>query len=129
MLAIRRVGIHPGGQEARLLYYLTMDGNNIKNILTKVKKSDLTIEKALQNFKDLPYKDFGFDKVDTHRTIRCGFPEVIFCAGKTPEQVIKIASQIIKDGADLLATRANEEIYKCIAKKFKNARYNDKPEQ
>lgn len=103
-----------------------MDDNNIKNILTKVKKGNLTIEKALQNFKDLPYKDLEFAKVDIHRTIRCGFPEVIFCAGKTPEQVLKIASQIIKNGTDLLATRANEQIYKCVAEKFKNARYNEK---
>ncbi len=99
-----------------------MDDNNIKKILTKVRKGDLTIEKALQNFKDLPYKDLEFAKVDTHRTIRCGFPEVIFCAGKTPDQVLKIASQIIKNGADLLATRANEEIYKSVAKKFKSAK-------
>jgi NCAIR mutase (PurE)-related protein len=103
-----------------------MDNNNIKNILTKIKKGDLTIEKALQHFKDLPYKDLGFAKVDTHRTVRCGFPEVIFCAGKTPDQVVKIASQIIKNGADLLATRANEEIYKCVAREFKSARYNEK---
>ncbi len=103
-----------------------MDDNNIKNILTKIKKGDLTIEKALQHFKDLPYKDLEFAKVDTHRAIRCGFPEVIFCAGKTPDQVLKIASQIIKNGADLLATRANEEIYKSVAGKFENARYNEK---
>ncbi len=103
-----------------------MNNKNIKNILTKIKKGDLTIEKALQHFKDLPYKDLDFAKVDTHRTIRCGFPEVIFCAGKTPEQVLKIASQIIKNGADLLATRANEEIYKHVIKEFKNARYNEK---
>ncbi len=103
-----------------------MNDNSIKNILAKVKKGNLTIEKALQNFKDLPYKDLGFAKVDIHRTVRCGFPEVIFCAGKTPGQVLKIASQIIKNGADLLATRANEEIYKSVAEKFKSARYNEK---
>ncbi len=103
-----------------------MNDNNIKSILTKIKKGDLTIEKALQHFKDLPYKDLEFAKVDTHRTIRCGFPEVIFCAGKTPVQVLEIASQIIKNGADLLATRANKEIYESVAKKFKNARYNEK---
>lgn len=103
-----------------------MDANNIKKLLTRVKKGDLTIENALQSFKELPYKDLGFAKVDTHRTIRCGFPEVIFCAGKTPEQVLKIASQIIKHGTDLLATRANDDIYKCVSQKFKNAIYNDK---
>ncbi len=104
---------------------LTMDDNSIKKLLTKVKKGELTIEKALHSFKDMPYKDLEFAKVDTHRTIRCGFPEVIFCAGKTPEQVLKIATQIIKHGADLLATRADEEIYKCVSQKFKKARYND----
>ena len=95
-----------------------MDGNNIRKLLTRVKKGDLTIENALQHFKELPYKDLGFAKVDTHRTIRCGFPEVIFCEGKTPEQVLKISSQIIKHGSDLLATRANEEIYKCISQQY-----------
>ena len=103
-----------------------MNDNKIKQLLTRVKKGDLTIENALQSFKELPYKDLGFAKVDTHRSIRCGFPEVIFCEGKTPEQVLKISSQIIKHGADLLATRANEEIYKCVAQQYKNARYNDK---
>ena len=103
-----------------------MDDNTIKRLLTKVKKGNLTIENALQSFKELPYKDLGFAKVDNHRTIRCGFPEVIFCEGKTPEQVLKISEQIIKHGADLLATRANEEIYKCVSQQYKDARYNDK---
>ena len=103
-----------------------MDDNTIKKLLARVKKGNLTIENALQSFKELPYKDLGFAKVDTHRTIRCGFPEVIFCAGKTPEQVLKIATQIIKHGTDLLATRANEEIYKCVSQQYKNARYNEK---
>ncbi len=103
-----------------------MDSNTIKKLLTKVKKGDLSIENALKSFKDLPYKDLEFANVDTHRTIRCGFPEVIFCEGKTPEQVLKITGEIIKHGSDLLATRANEEIYKCIAQQYKGARYNDK---
>ena len=83
-----------------------MDDNTIKRLLTKVKKGNLTIENALQSFKELPYKDLGFAKVDNHRTIRCGFPEVIFCEGKTPEQVLKISEQIIKHGADLLASHS-----------------------
>lgn len=102
-----------------------MNGKSIEKLLVKFKKGELTTKEALQCFKDLPYKDLGFAKVDTHRTIRCGFPEVIFCAGKTPAQVLKITDQIIKSGADLLATRANKEIYKHIARKYKTARYND----
>ena len=102
-----------------------MDSNSIKKLLRKVQRGELTTEKALQYFKDLPYKDLGFAKVDIHRTIRCGFPEVIFCAGKTPAQVLSIADQIIQNGVDLLATHANKEIFKHIVRKHKIARYND----
>ncbi|ODS34839.1 MAG: hypothetical protein SCARUB_00100 [Candidatus Scalindua rubra] len=102
-----------------------MDNKSIKKLLEKVKKGELTIEKALQKFKDMPYKDLGFAKVDIHRTVRCGFPEVIFCAGKTPAQVLKIASHIVENGSDLLATHANKEIFKRISQKYKHARYND----
>lgn len=102
-----------------------MDSNNIKKLLRKVQKGELTPEEALQDFKDLPYKDLGYAKVDIHRTIRCGFPEVIFCPGKTPAQVLNITDQIIKNGVDLLATHADKEIYNHIAKKHKAARYNE----
>jgi len=102
-----------------------MDSNSIKKLLKKVQKGELSPEKALQNFKDLPYKDLGFAKVDIHRAIRCGFPEVIFCAGKTPAQVFNIADQIIRNGADLLATHANREIFEHIAVKHKAVRYNE----
>ncbi len=102
-----------------------MDRNSIKKLLNKVQKGELSPKEALQKFKDLPYKDLGFAKVDIHRAIRCGFPEVIFCAGKTPAQVFNIADQIIKNGADLLATHADREIYEHIAEKHKAVRYNE----
>lgn len=102
-----------------------MDSNSIRRILLKVKKGEITTEKALQSFKDMPYKDVGFAKVDTHRTIRCGFPEVIFCAGKTPAQVLKIADKIVESGQNLLATRANKEMYMHVAKKHKTAKFNE----
>lgn len=102
-----------------------MDTDSVRKLLVKVKKGELAIEKALQFFRDFPYKDLDFAKVDIHRTIRCGFPEVIFCAGKTPEQVLNIADQIINNGVDLLATRANKEIFEHVARKHKTAQYND----
>jgi hypothetical protein len=102
-----------------------MDENHIKKILRKVKDGDLAIDKALHEFKDLPYKDLGFAKVDTHRAIRCGFPEVILCEGKTSDQILNITEQIVKSGANLLATRANREMYKTVFAKYKSARYNE----
>jgi hypothetical protein len=102
-----------------------MNENYIKKILRKVKDGDLSIDKAVQGFKDLPFKELGFAKVDTHRAIRCGFPEVILCKGKTVDQVLKIAEQIVKSGANLLATRANSEMYRSIFALHKSARYNE----
>ncbi|MCQ4573874.1 MAG: nickel pincer cofactor biosynthesis protein LarB [Candidatus Brocadiales bacterium] len=102
-----------------------MDINLIKKILTKVRKGEYSMEQALEHLKDLPYKDVGFAKVDSHRTLRRGFPEVIFSQGKTPEQVVKIAQEIARGEGDILATRANPEIYRAMLKNFPKAEYNE----
>ena len=67
----------------------------------------------------------GFACIDHHRQIRRGFPEVIYCPGKTTEQVVKIFSNLAEKGNNVLATRAEEDIFKALAKtkKFRNARY------
>ena len=73
-----------------------MDIGDLKDLLSRVRKGKVSLEEALRHLKDLPYKDIGFARVDSHRALRCGFPEVIFCQGKTPQQVVAIARQIIK---------------------------------
>jgi len=102
-----------------------MDIDDIKDLLRKVKKGKVSLEEALSHLKDLPYKDIGFARVDSHRALRCGFPEVIFCQGKTPQQVVAIASQIIKGKGDLLATRADKKIYQAVLKEFPEAKYHE----
>jgi NCAIR mutase (PurE)-related protein len=102
-----------------------MDIDDIKDLLSKVKKGKVSLEEALKHLKDLPYKDIGFARVDSHRALRCGFPEVIFCQGKTPQQVVGIARQIIKGKGDLLATRADKKIYQAVLKEFPEARYHE----
>ena len=102
-----------------------MDIDDIKDLLSKVKKGKVSLGEALKHLKDLPYKDIGFARVDSHRALRCGFPEVIFCQGKTPQQVVAIASQIIKGKGDLLATRADEKIYQAVLKEFPEAKYHE----
>lgn len=102
-----------------------MDVGLIKKILNKVQRGNYTIEEALEHLKGLPYKDIGFAKIDSHRALRCGFPEVIFCQGKTPRQVVEIAQEIVKDESDLLATRASPEIYETVSKRFPEAQYNE----
>ncbi|MBU0672831.1 MAG: nickel pincer cofactor biosynthesis protein LarB [Candidatus Margulisbacteria bacterium] len=69
------------------------------------------------------YEDLGFAKVDHHRMKRKGFPEVIYCQGKTPAQIAKIAKSIVKNKHDVLATRADKKAYQAIKKVLKKAKY------
>ncbi|MDD4178756.1 MAG: nickel pincer cofactor biosynthesis protein LarB [Candidatus Margulisbacteria bacterium] len=69
------------------------------------------------------YEDLGFAKVDHHRHHRKGFPEVIYCAGKTPQQIAKIAKSIADKGQDVLATKADKKAYLAVKKALKKAKY------
>jgi NCAIR mutase (PurE)-related protein len=75
--------------------------------------------------KNQSYEDIGFAKVDHHRHRRKGFPEVIYCEGKTPAQIAKIAQAIWEHGHDVLATRANPQVFRAVKKKLKTARYHE----
>ena len=102
-----------------------MDIDIIKRLLEDYKAGEASINNVLGKIKELPYKDIGFAKVDSHRKIRCGFPEVIFCIGKTTEQVVKIVEHIVAGGNDMLATRASMEIYEAVSGKYPEAVYNE----
>jgi len=69
------------------------------------------------------YEELGFAKVDHHRHLRKGFPEVIYCAGKTPEQVAKIAKKIAQKGHAVLATRAEKKVFRVVKKVLPKAKY------
>lgn len=102
-----------------------MDISVVRDLLKKVKEGKVTVDGALKRLKSLPFSDLGFAKVDAHRSLRCGFPEVVFCQSKTTKQIVEIAGQILKGGSDLLATRADEATYKAILKRYPTARYNE----
>lgn len=101
-----------------------MNTKKLKKMLIDHKKGKISTKKLLFELQELPFKDLGFAKVDNHRHIRCGFPEVIFCQGKTPAQVVSIAKEIISRGNDLLATRANDEVYTELQKLSPGISYN-----
>jgi len=96
-----------------------MDTSKIKNILQSVKSGKSSIEKAMDVLKHLPYEDLSFAKIDHHRHIRQGIPEVIFAEGKKVEDVIRIARSMYKKSKKLLITKASPEIYDRL--KIKNA--------
>jgi hypothetical protein len=96
----------------------------IKKMLEEVRSGKLEIDEAVNQIKDLPFKELGFATIDNHREIRNGYPEVIYCEGKTVEQVKKIVEFMLTKNNDILATRANEEMYNEIKKICSDAHYN-----
>jgi len=90
-------------------------------LLDQFRAGKISREKLLQAFQAAPVADLGFAQVDTHRALRKNFPEVIFGAGKTPEQVVKIAAKLFALGQPVLVTRVNAEHARALKKKFKLA--------
>jgi NCAIR mutase (PurE)-related protein len=99
--------------------------SNLKKIVTEIYNRKISPDKAIEMLKHLPYEDIGFAHVDHHRELRQGFPEVIYCEGKTIHQITAIVEKMIKKGSDILATRASSEIFKKIKKISKKAQYNE----
>ncbi len=97
---------------------------NIQKILEQVKNGELSIEKATEFFKSLPYEDMDFAKLDHHRRARCGFAEVVFCQGKTEEQLIAIFKSFCTQDSQVLGTRANSTQYEAVAKHIPEVTYD-----
>jgi NCAIR mutase (PurE)-related protein len=102
-----------------------MNPQQIRKLLEQVQSKKVSVAAAYDKLKHLPFEDLGFATVDHHRALRRGFPEVVFCLGKTDTQVVKIAETVIRAGSSLLATRANRKIYTTLKKKFKKVRFNE----
>jgi NCAIR mutase (PurE)-related protein len=91
-----------------------MDRSQIEALLNDVQANRTAVPEALERLKDLPFEDLGFAKLDHHRALRTGMPEVIFAAGKTPDQVARIFAHMAKAGGNVLATRASRESYEAV---------------
>lgn len=102
-----------------------MGPDEIKRILQEVQNGTSSVDSALQQLRDLPFEDVGFAKIDHHREIRTGYPEVIFCAGKTTGQILKIMEMMKEKGSNILGTRADESVFREVVKKFPEATYNE----
>src|SRR5262245_8854216 len=94
-------------------------------LLDRYRAGQAQREEVLQAFQVAPVADLGFAQVDTHRGLRRGFPEVIFGAGKTPAQVLKIFAKLMENENRVLVTRANKEHATLLRKRFKNVVYHE----
>ncbi|UCC43148.1 MAG: nickel pincer cofactor biosynthesis protein LarB [Candidatus Zixiibacteriota bacterium] len=102
-----------------------MDKERLRQLLEEVRSGQLDVDKAFQQLKRLPFEDLGFAKLDTHRDIRRGFPEVIFCEGKTSEQITAIVERLADGGRTVMATRADRSVFEAISAIRKDATYNE----
>jgi NCAIR mutase (PurE)-related protein len=102
-----------------------MTERQLARLLREVKAGRATVADAVERLRSLPFEDLGFAKVDTHRELRTGFPEVIYCAGKTADQVTRIAGRIMMRHHIALATRCTCEMYAAVAEAFPGAVYHD----
>lgn len=98
-----------------------MNQPDLRRLLEQVKTGQLDIDEAARQFTTAPVADLGYARVDLHRRQRCGFPEVIFGEGKTPEWVANIARQLHEAGQDCLATRLNAHQADYLEEQFPEA--------
>jgi len=98
-----------------------MNENDIKKLLEKVAAGDVSIDGAMGHLRDLPLIDFGVAKHDSHRPLRNGFSEVIFCKGKHPDHLLKIVDEMSKREHNVFGTHADEDTLKRISETFPNA--------
>ncbi len=92
-----------------------MNEQTLRALLEEIKTGSLGIEDAVARMRGLPFEDLDYAKVDHHRSIRCGAPEVIYSEGKTVDQVLGIVDRIINSGENVLATRASREQFDAVS--------------
>ena len=100
-----------------------MNQDSLRQLLEQVKSGALGVDDGLERLKHLPFEDLDFAKVDHHRALRCGFPEVIYCEGKTIAQIAMIFEKCADTGANVLATRADQPAYEAIHEVFPEAEH------
>jgi NCAIR mutase (PurE)-related protein len=94
-----------------------MNLERIRKLLEDIKEGRMEVDAALEFLRDLPYEDIGFAKIDSHRPIRSGIPEVVFCPGKEIHEIVSIVERLASKNHNIMATRANDEIFREISRR------------
>ncbi len=100
-----------------------MNIKNLESLLRRVKEGKIGIEEAIDRLESLPFEDLGFVKIDHHRSLRKGFPEVIFGEGKSVEEIIVIMKRLKEMGQNILITRLDDKKAKIIKRVYKKSNY------
>jgi pyridinium-3,5-biscarboxylic acid mononucleotide synthase len=100
-----------------------MNVKEVEKLLKDVRNGKTTVEEALVVLKNFPYTDLGFARIDNHREIRTGYPEIIYCAGKSVDQVKEIFRVMSERENNVIGTRANQEMYESVRSVIPDAVY------
>jgi hypothetical protein len=101
-----------------------MNEESLREILNAVSSGKLTVNDAIARLRDWPYADLGYARIDHHRTLRKGMPEVVYCEGKTPEMAAEIFTRLAERSGRVMATRAHTAHAKAICERLREARYH-----
>ena len=104
---------------------LNANPDQLRHLMEAVQRGEITPEAATERLKQLPFEDLGYAKVDHHRSIRTGMPEVIYSAGKTPAQVAGIFASLAGSGVSVLATRATQDQFEAVKALTPEAVFNE----
>lgn len=102
-----------------------MNSESIRKLFEQVRKGKVSPDAAVARLRHMPFEDIGFAKVDHHRALRSGMPEVILGEGKTPVQVAVIFARLAKQGGNVLATRTNEKQFAAVKEKVRGVEYRE----
>ena len=102
-----------------------MNSEEMKKFLKSIKDGDISIDDGVDKLKDLSYSDLGFAKIDNHRELRVGYPEVIYCEGKTVEQIKAIVRLMLTKDVNILGTRASRIMYEGVREVYEDTEYNE----
>lgn len=101
-----------------------MDSEKLRKLLLDVQSGEVKVEQALEKLRSLPFEDIGHTRIDFHRELRKGIPEVVYCQNKTTEQAIAILKRLWQNHDRVLATRVSEEMAASLIEHFPTAKYN-----
>lgn len=100
-----------------------MQADLLRELLSEVRTGARTVDSAIERLRDLPFEDLGYARLDHHRALRKGFPEVVFCEGKRTEHIVEIMQKLEQKHSQVLATRASPATFEAVAAKIPHAKY------
>ncbi len=100
-----------------------MNEQQLRDLMQQVRDGAVGVDAALDRLRHLPFEDLGFAKIDHHRALRQGMPEIVFGLGKTPEQIATIAGKLLEHAQNILITRANEQVAALVRRSAPDAEY------